>query len=385
MGSLVLVDGSQFDWLGTGRPVFLRAIDDATSTVVALHFRPAEDLHGYLTLLRRVAAGAGLPLTLYGDRLGVFLLRNDAHWTLEEELQWPAQHPTQFGQVLQDLAISYIAAHSPQAKGRIERLWETLQDRLVAELRLRRIHTVEAAEADPPTYLADHTRRFAHGPPTPRPPGVGRRASSADRLSCRYTRRVARDNTVRLGPRLVQLPRGPHGRSYAGCRVELRECLDGDSSTIRAPASPRAGARHLRLAPPARATPTRRQELVGEGGPPSPLGSNGASSARAALAALAAHLRRPARPTPGRVRFPADNASVSSACGTSTKPVPSPHRGGHFHCTVKRTFLLDSDSAGALRGAASRATRQKPRPMIHSRSSAESQGFSPVNRSLHSR
>ena len=71
-------------------------------------------------------------MTLYGDRLGVFV-RNDAHWSLEEELQG-AQHPTQFGQVLRDLAIGYIAAHSPQAKGRIERLWETLQDRLVAEL-----------------------------------------------------------------------------------------------------------------------------------------------------------------------------------------------------------------------------------------------------------
>ena len=113
-------------------------------------------------------------MTLYGDRLGAFV-RNDVHWTLEEELQG-AQHPTQFGQVLQDLAIGYIGAHSPQAKGRIERLWETLQDRLVAELRLRRIQTVAAAEAYLPTYLADHNRRFTQHPPPPRPPGAGRRA-----------------------------------------------------------------------------------------------------------------------------------------------------------------------------------------------------------------
>ena len=115
-------------------------------------------------------------MALYGDRLGVFV-RNDAHWTLEEELQG-AQHPTQFGHVLRDLGIGYIAAHSPQAKGRIERLWATLQDRLVAELRLRGITTVEAADAFLPTYLADHNRRFAQPPADPPPPGAGRPAIS---------------------------------------------------------------------------------------------------------------------------------------------------------------------------------------------------------------
>jgi transposase len=114
MGRLVLVDGSEFDWLGTGTPLLLLgAIDDATSAIVALHFRPAEDLHGYLTLLRQLAERHGLPVTLYGDRLGVFVC-NDAHWSLEEEFQG-AQHPTHFGTILQDLGIGYIAAHSPQA------------------------------------------------------------------------------------------------------------------------------------------------------------------------------------------------------------------------------------------------------------------------------
>ena len=189
MGALVLVDGSAFDWLGTGPPLFLLgAIDDATSTVLALHFRPAEDLHGYLTLLGRLAARDGLPVTLYGDRLGVFV-RNDAHWSLEEELQG-AQHPTHFGQVLRDLGIGYIAAHSPQAKGRIERLWETLQDRLVAELRLHGIQTLEAAEAFLPTYLADHNPHFAQPPAETtsawqRPP-----RDLADRLSCRDRKSV---------------------------------------------------------------------------------------------------------------------------------------------------------------------------------------------------
>jgi transposase len=305
MGSLVLVDGSEFDWLGTGsRGLLLGAIDDATSTVLALHLRPAEDLHGYLALLQRLAERHGLPVTLYGDRLGVFV-RNDAHWSLEEELQG-AQHPTHFGRVLQDLGIGYIAAHSPQAKGRIERLWETLQDRLVAELHLRGITTVAAAEAYLPTYLADHNRRFAQRPVDPtaawrRPP-----RDLADQLSCRYTRRVARDNTVRLGARLVQIPRGPHGRSYAGCRVELRECLDGrllvGYQGARLAVARAADAAFVLV--PRRAQRVRASRSpLDQGGRDLPLGQNGHSSPIAALTALAQHLRRPAHPHPWRRPF----------------------------------------------------------------------------------
>jgi transposase len=305
LGALVLIDGSPFDWLGTGTPLLLLgAIDDATSTVLALHLRPTEDLHGYLTLLGQLAARYGLPVTLYGDRLGVFV-RNDAHWTLEEALQG-AQHPTQFGQVLQDLGVGYIGAHSPQAKGRIERLWETLQDRLVAELRLHGIRTMEAVEAFLPIYLADHNRRFAQ-PPTDatavwrRPP-----RDLADRLACRYTRVVARDNTVRLGARGVQIPRGPHGRSYAGCRVELRECLDGrllvDYQGRRLVTAPALADDFLlipRRAPRLRASRSASEE----GGRDLPLGQNGHALPIAALTALAQHLRRAARPHPWRQTF----------------------------------------------------------------------------------
>jgi transposase len=297
MGSLVLIDGSTFDWWGTGTPwVLLGAIDDATSTILALHFRPAEDLHGYLHLLRQLTEAYGLPVTLYGDRLGVFV-RNDPHWTLEEELQG-AQHPTQFGQILRDLGIGYIAAHSPEAKGRIERLWDTLQDRLVAELRLHGITTVAAAEAFLPTYLAAHNRRLAQLPADPI--AAWRRAPPdlADRLACRYTRVVARDNTVRLGTRLVQIPRGPHGQSYAGWRVELRECLDGrllvDAHGRRlgtAPAPPgEFGLVPRHAARPRAASRTRVT-------PPRPR------SSLAALTALAQQLRQTAYPHPWRQTF----------------------------------------------------------------------------------
>ena len=333
VGALVLIDGSEFDWLGTGtRMLLLGAIDDATSTVVALHFRPAEDLHGYLTLVGRLAARDGLPVTLYGDRLAVFV-RNDAHWTLEEQLQGDAaSDPLRPGPARPRHRLH--RAHSPQAKGRIERLWATLQDRLVADLHRRGIHTRAAAEAFLPTYLAEHNRRFAQPPAEPTPVWQRPPRDLADRLSCRYHRRVARDNTVRLGPRLVQIPRGPTGRSYAGCRVEVRECLDGrllvDYQGRRLVTAPAPTGDFVLV--PRRAQRLRASRSASEeGGAMSPLTPR-------------SNFRRPPRSwpwrrprvtrhagtrggTPSRV----SNAGGSKALATPTHPQPAPHRGGHFH------------------------------------------------------
>ena len=150
-GRLVQLDGSYFAWLQDRGPAFtlLGAIDDATSEVLALWFRPHEDLHGYATLLERVCRTHGVPVALYGDRLNVFV-RNDRYWSPAEELAG-IRTPTHFGRMLADLGIGYIAAQCAQGKGRIERLWATLQDRLVSELRLRGIRTLAAAN----TFLAD--------------------------------------------------------------------------------------------------------------------------------------------------------------------------------------------------------------------------------------
>ncbi len=227
LGQLAQLDASPHDWFeGRGPMATLHGlIDDATSIPLALSFRPTEDLHGYATVLGATCRQYGVPVTLYGDRLNV-LARNDRHWTLEEQLDGH-QQPTHFGRMLADLGIGFIRALSPQAKGRIERLWATLQDRLVTELRLRGIDTIEAANAFLPTFLADFIRRFTVAPaaaaaawrPVPR---------DLDRiLSCRYDRVVARDNTVQIGARSIQVPPGPGRRSYAGCRVQIRELIDG--------------------------------------------------------------------------------------------------------------------------------------------------------------
>ena len=227
MGQLVQLDASPCAWFEDRGPsaTLHGLIDDATSSPLALWFRPTEDLHGYTTVLGQTCREYGLPVTLYGDRLNLFR-RNDPHWTLPEELRGQ-QDPTHFGRMLQDLGIGFIAAQSPQAKGRIERLWGTLQDRLVSELRLHTVTTLEQANAFLATFLPDFIRRFAQPPadltaawrPAPR--------DLAHVLSCRYDRAVAKDNTVQLGSRWVQIPPGLSGRAYAGCRVTVRELLDG--------------------------------------------------------------------------------------------------------------------------------------------------------------
>src|SRR2546427_9116082 len=222
--ALVQIDGSPFACLEARGPelTLLGAVDDATTEILALQFRPAEDVHGYMTLFHQLFTWPGLPLAVYGDRLNL-LVRNDAHWSVEEQLAG-TQAPTHVGRILQNLAIGYIAARSPQAKGRIERLWNTLQDRLVSELRLRGIRTVEAAQAYLAEFITDFNQRFGK-PPADRQ-AVWRRPPRdlAPRLGCGYRRVVARDNTVRLGPRVVQL-RG--ARSYARLTVDVRELLDG--------------------------------------------------------------------------------------------------------------------------------------------------------------
>ena len=149
-------------WLEARGPAMtLRgAIDDATSTVLALHFRPTEDLHGYAIVFQQMFTQYGRPLALYGDRINI-LVRHDAHWSLAEQLRG-AQDPTHLGRVLHDLGIGYLAAGSPEANGRVERLWRTLQDRLSRELRLRHITTPDRAAPQP--------AQDQRGPTQPRSP-----------------------------------------------------------------------------------------------------------------------------------------------------------------------------------------------------------------------
>lgn len=226
-GSLVLIDGSEFAWMGEHAPPFtlVGTIDDATGEPLSLVRRPHEDLHGFATALRDLITHHGVPEALYGDRTGI-AVRNDRFWSLEEELAG-RQFPPQFGRMLEELGIHYIAARSPEAKGRIERHWQTAQDRLPAEVALRGITTVVAFDAFLPEFLALCRKWFAHAP-RESVPAWRRAPRHLDRiLACRYSRVVGRDNVVSIPGHALQLPPGPHRRSHAHARVEVRELLDG--------------------------------------------------------------------------------------------------------------------------------------------------------------
>lgn len=160
-GTMVLVDGSPHAWLGATHPILtlVGMIEDATGKILALTFRPEEDLHGYAQVLASVVREYGVPDIVYGDGTSI-AVRNDPYWTMEEELAGE-QAPSHFGQMLRDLETRYIRARSPEAKGRIERMWRTLQDRLTSELAMQGITEREDGEAFLPDFIARHNRRFA--------------------------------------------------------------------------------------------------------------------------------------------------------------------------------------------------------------------------------
>lgn len=229
-GLMLLWDGSRHRWLEERGPVLtlVAAIDDASSELLPGGiFVEQECALAYLQLLQTIATDCGLPASIYMDQHGA-LKRNDDHWTLAEERRG-RQDPTQVGQALEALGITPIYALSPQAKGRVERLWGTLQDRLASELRLAGARTAADATAVLARYRPEHNRRFAIAPADTtaawRP--VRRELDLGRVCSFRYEATVLKDNTVRLGGLVLDIPPGPRRRSYADRRVEVRQLLDG--------------------------------------------------------------------------------------------------------------------------------------------------------------
>ncbi len=229
-GELLLWDGSPHRWLGESgsKCTLVVAIDDATGALLHGVFAEQEDAQSYLSCLKELLVEKGIPLAIYMDRHGIFK-RNDTHWTLEEELAGE-RIPTQVGLALKSLGVEPIFALSPQAKGRVERLFETLQDRLVSELRLAGIRTQDRATAfvNGP-FKSDFNRRFAK-PPQQTQPAWRKvpRGLDLDRIcSFRYEATVGNDNAVRVAPVILDIPEGPRHRGYAKQRVEVRHLLDG--------------------------------------------------------------------------------------------------------------------------------------------------------------
>jgi transposase len=159
-GELVQIDASPFDWLSCGQEMSLHgAIDDATSEVLALWLCETERLNGYFHLLERMLLKHGTPRSIYMDGHTIFF--SNGKLSAEDELDGKTLPLTQFGRALDTLCIKPIHASSPQAKGRIERLWGTLQLRLPVDLRVAGIKTVEEANDYLLGYTAKHDGMFA--------------------------------------------------------------------------------------------------------------------------------------------------------------------------------------------------------------------------------
>jgi len=228
-GMLLQIDGSPFDWLeGRGpRASLIGAIDDATGKVVFLLFRPTEDQVGYLLLLRTVALDYGLPMSIYHDRHTI--LRSPKQPTLEEELA--GQTPmSQIQRVMAELGIESIPAYSPQAKGRIERLWGTLQDRLTKELRLAGITALEAANAFLPGFIERYNARFAKAPQDPNSAWVMLPADLDLNyyFAVRESRKVRADHCISFSGRILQLLPDPKGPGLVEKSVTVHVVPEGD-------------------------------------------------------------------------------------------------------------------------------------------------------------
>ena len=227
LGELVQLDGSPHDWLQERGPrlTALGMQDDATGKILAAQFFPSETALGYLCLLRQLLRRHGVPLAFYGDHSGIFV-RNDDFWSVEEQLAGKRQ-PTQFGRALDQLGITFIAARSPQAKGRVERLWGVLQDRLCSELRLAQAGDLDSANTVLRSFLADYNRRF---PRRPREILTAWRPApeNLDRICCFVHQRVvSNDNIVQWEGQRFQIPQQGQRFSFAGAKVQIYQALDG--------------------------------------------------------------------------------------------------------------------------------------------------------------
>ena len=223
-GELVQIDGSPHDWLEDRGPrcTLIVFVDDATSRLIALHFAPAECTKAYLAALRDHVLMHGRPLAFYSDRHGIFRVNaKDAQ---------SGDGKTEFGRVAERLDIGLINALTPQAKGRVERANQTLQDRLIKDMRLSNINSIEEASAFLPGFILRYNEKFGV-PPSEDTPAHRPWTKTPDELDKVLARREERVLTKALtfssgGKKYCVKTAGP-GTALRGARVTLHHFADG--------------------------------------------------------------------------------------------------------------------------------------------------------------
>jgi transposase len=222
VGELVQIDGSHHDWLEARGPrcCLIAFIDDATSRVQAAHFCRAETTQDYLSVLRHYVQLHGVPAALYSDRHSIFTKHDPEDAT-----------PTQFERALLQLEIEPICAHSPQAKGRVERLFQTLQDRLLKAMRLAGISTIAQANAWLAGYLAEHNERFAVAPALVHDahrPWAGSAAQLARICALHHQRQLSSQLSCQFEGDIVQIEPKQSNAPRGRVRVDIAQHADGE-------------------------------------------------------------------------------------------------------------------------------------------------------------
>ncbi|MBN2980011.1 ISNCY family transposase [Cohnella algarum] len=230
-GMLWQIDATPFAWLEDRGPAFAlhAAIDDATGTVVGAIFRLNECREGYSLVMQQGIQKYGVPLGLYSDRHTIFRSPNEK-LTVEQELAGETKPLSHFGKAMAELHIEHIKAITPQAKGRVERLWQTFQDRLVIELRLLGAKTIEEANAALPMLLEKHNRKFAVQPK--KVESAYMKLDPSVNLNHVFTireyRKLGHGNTLSYYGKVYTFAKPCDFRFEARTTVEVRKTLSGE-------------------------------------------------------------------------------------------------------------------------------------------------------------
>jgi transposase len=222
-GELIQMDGSPHDWFEGRRDkcCLLGFIDDATSRIMHLKFTESETTEAYFSSIQEYFEEHGMPENFYSDRFSVFRVNND-------KSGYRGLGLTQLGRALKEVDVGLICANSPQAKGRIERLFGTLQDRLVKEMRLRQISTLEEANAFLPEYIRSHNAKYSveAANSEDRHRAV---AHDLDAIFCyKSTRKLSKNLELSYETRILQIETDNPSYAMRGAQVEIRESLDGE-------------------------------------------------------------------------------------------------------------------------------------------------------------
>ena len=227
-GELIQIDGSPHDWFEGRGPscTLLVFIDDATGQLAQLRFMPTETTLVYMQVLHDHILAHGVPVALYSDKHSIFRIN-------AKEADPAAE--TQFSRAARELGIECIHAHSPQAKGRVERANQTLQDRLVKEMRLAGIDDMDSANAWLPGYIADYNRRFAVKPRDMSDAHLaypGTPAALVCILSVQVTKTLSKNLSCQHENKLLQVATTGTGLGLRGAEVTVHEHFDGSQELL---------------------------------------------------------------------------------------------------------------------------------------------------------